>query len=1378
MRKKGILLLLSIFLCFQAGFTEISSLSHLFLLGKGIKDLDGDNLGEKVALQIVIPDNPTAYELAVAADIAARANLESLAIDFALVKRESEVQNLQPFQTPIYVGSNISIIKDFIKDSKQNIPALAVNQGLVFLFSTKNQRGVALIAGSDDALLQAGRSFFLRWPYFWDIWGREEGPTYLSFENDLMKFLAEEGISLQKTVLQSALYEFPPLKTAKESLKKFLFSAGEIKNLSVDVYLTDSDDQEKAFQALEILRGQRFKGQKTEVLSYPGCGQITFNLRYGKKNLQMALPRLGYPKRILTPYYKEIPRFDSSGKDFDLLSLFSSKGFYSDRDKDTILDSLDTSIILPQNSNIKGVDQLASRLVLPTTGASFPIVCLDDEVENKKTQIAPILIGPNSLSQDLIKTGKLKIPALENNWGIVQVIPKAFNKSSALAFTGANNEALERTLSYFSRTFPYFEEYQEGKPSFSDLAQDLEKYLKGENGSAEAYFEKNLKKIVEGMEEKDLEYFKAEMYLPQKNQVFEENIQRYLGNSLKTESLEIKSYNLKESKNIFEKEKEFSWEGDEALSLIQDKLPALDTSKSPLRISVGLSESPEVRQKIKKQIELLLTEKTTSDFEVEVLSAYKQGFFWLTEKVLPSLKNKNISRLTIRFAEEKDNLSQLKRFYSEPLRWLQELYPVDEIFSRERNLPLEKIEFEMKSEKEPVYEILAFDEKGMLFFQQSFTPRTKEIPFLKVLPEWGTSKITTGWLKIEKGNEVVLDTLLQTDLEKFWDYYQEEVLFPVYSYILKKTGNEPALSKQPYFKRLQLEMWFSEPDYRLGLDEEMVSSLEAIHDEIYFDTLDFLKGITTIEPEEKDLPDDTSRYSAPGNVLPVIHPSLEGGKGKIKVTFDDWLASSPQVILKWKEKGLEELSKTLSFPSIKTKTLQIPSFIYNGQEERIENLFVEMELENETDYLTLLDIIDSYRNLLEDGSIADTFNYPKLKSITLIMRYKDLEKEERFPVTYKKPEEKALPPFPKPEELIVTTHEILSPQMCWETIRRLSQYKVIKSYSGGKSYENREIPVLEIFLPQDKYVSIPRLITYKPTLHLSSRQHANEVSSTNYSLRFAELFARDKTYQEYLKKMNIVLQPMENPDGAELAYELQKLTPFHSLHAGRYSSLGIEIGYQVTAAKPLLPEAAVRRDLTNRWMSDIYLNLHGYPSHEWIQPFSNYSPYLFRDYWIPRGWYAYYQTLSLPIYQKWKEAGEELRKFIVEEMQADERIKKSNKKFYDRYYRWAGRWQPHLDYLELYDGLNLYAKRRSSQENKLTLRSQITFVEETPEIMDETAHAGWLNFLCEQGITYLRAHLKYLAQTKFEISRIEEEIQGRIRIQFSRSRPGAVNKGK
>jgi len=1377
MKNKTAWLIVILLLAFGRGSAEIGSLSQIFLLGKGLKDLDGDHNADKIAFYIIIPEHPSATEIAVAADIAARANLESLSQDLSLVKKESEKRSQGNKESLILVGSNLKLIQDLTKKIGLPFPQLGPGQGAVFLLGSETQADVAVVAGSEDALLKTGRAFFLRWPYFWEVWGRENGITYFTLEKDLTRLLEEEGIPSFKIIIRAAFYDFPRFSSAQDAIKRLRYDAGEIKDLWVEVHFSDRVNKDKMLASLESLKLAHRQGVRTDVLSYPGCGQITFILKEGTQEARLALPRMGYPKRMLTPGYKDVARRNVPEKDFDLLSLFSSKGFYSDSDKDGILDSLDSVVVFPKKLSLEAIAPLASRMVLASAGASFPILQMEDEVEDIKALTSPLLIGDNSFSQELVKTGKLKLPTLETSWAVAQVVPKAFNKSNALAFCAADNQGLEKILTYFSGTFPYFNEYKEGSPQLADISSDLEKFLKGEKGSAEAYIKRNIQKIAEEIKDKELTSFEAEIYLPQENPKFVENLKDELKKSLKTAKLEIKNYALKQSKLIFEKEKEFPWEADEALALLKEKAKALGAFSEPLKISLGLSESPLVRQKIKAQIEEWLRQNNFPKFEVEVLCAYKQGFFWLTEKVLSLLQGKPVSDLTIRFAEEKDDFNFPKRFYGDALRWLQELYPADDILASKLSLPLDKIHFEMKSEKQPFYEVIALDNKNNTLLQESFSPRTREMPYLRILPEWGNVTVATGWLVIRKGEELVFDTSLRCDLEKFWDYYQEEIISPLYSYIMKKTGNEPITTRQPYFKRLLIEMWFSEPDYKLGLDEEIASSLEAMHDEIYFDTLDFLRGITKVEVEDQDLPEDTIRLSAPGNILPIIHPSSEGEKGKLKVVFEDWQASSPQAVLKWKEEGREEeYTKKVTFPSLKPKTTRFPSFIYNGKLERIENLTADLEFEKEVDYLALLDIIQTYSELQKNGILMPSFSYPRLNSLTLKIKHKDLEKQEIIPVFFEEKEGKK-PLIRESEGSPAGTDDIISPEMCLDIVRRLSRHPVVKTYIGGISYENREVPVIELFTPQGKYVSLPRLVTFKPTLFISGRQHANEVSSTNYILKFAELLATNENYQDYVKKMNVILEPMENPDGAALAFDLQKLTPFHSLHAGRYSSLGLDIGYQVGSSKPLLPEAAVRKNLNDRWLPDIYLNLHGYPSHEWVQAFSNYSPYLFREYWIPKGWFAYYEALRLPIYEKWKKAGEELGKVIVEEMRGDAKIRESNEKLYNRFWRWAARWQPHLDYLELHDGLNLYAARRGSQESKLTPRRQMTFVEETPEVMDETARGSWLEFLCQEGLTYLRAHAKYLSQASYEISRIEEEIQDRVRIQFSRSRPGRLRSG-
>jgi len=1383
MLKKSVSILVIILAFSGLAAAEIASLSQVFLLGRGVKDMDGDGLADRVALTIVIPDAPTAAELVLASDIAARANLESLAQDPALVKRESEIPNIANLESPILVGPNVKWLKQAAREGGVVLPALEPGQGFVSTFKSKTQNGILLTAGSEDALLRAGRAFFLRWPYFWDIWGRETGPTYDALERDIASYLRAEGVSIQMTFIRSVLYEFPDLKAGPGALKKLDFSAGEVKDLGLDIYLTDDEDQVRSFRAFETLRALHQRGEKSGFLSYAGCARLTFSLRYGKSVRTTFVSRLGHPKRMLTPSFKNPPRADGAGHEFDLLNVFTTKGLYGDLNGDLIPDTVESRIVVPASEAVRGVAPLASRVVLQTAGSMFPLVSLDSEIEFRKYLVAPILVGANALTRELQRVGKIVLPALENASGLVRVVPRAFNKSSALVVTAADGLGLDKTLGYLSSTFPYFKEAGDGRPQLADAAADLELFFKGEKGAAEAQFALGFKTLLEALKDKGLESLKADLLLPKANPAFEEDLKKMAAAAAPSVSLEVKSDILRGAKRVFEKEQAFAWEADDALAAVKETLDTLAAAPAavppaPVRISLGVSEPADVRDLLKSRVEEMASEILKfSPANVEVLSAYKQGFFWITENVLPALKGKPVAKLTVRFAAASDDLKKPKRFYTESARWLQELYPVDEIIARDLDLPLEAVQFEMKEAGAPIYEIIAQDGKNAVVWTGSFSPRVREIPYLKPLPEWGTSLVTTGWIRLDYGTETVIDTDLQTDLERLWSFYQDEGLGPVYNHVLKKTGGAPMFSKQPYFKQLKVEVWASEPDARLGLDEEIVSSLEALHDEIYFDTLDFLRGITDLEAEDAELPEDTSRFSAPGNVFPVIHPSTPGAAPKIKITFEDWPADAPSLALTWKEKGRDELTKKIGFPELKSKSLSLPALVYSGLEEKIDRLIFDLEFEKEPEYLALLDLLASYRDLQARGLLADSLRYPRLNEIVFSVKCRDMSKEESVPVSAPGPEPVPAP-LPKlpPDVPIVDTFRVLSPEMVEAAVSRLSKYPALRTYVAGRSYENRAVPVIEAYRPFGSNVSIARLISMKPTLYLSGRQHANEVSSTNYILKLAELLATDKTTQEYAGKINFVLHPMENPDGAALAYALQALTPFHSLHAGRYSSLGLEIGTMTGAKRPLLPEAAVKRDLMAKWLPDIALNLHGYPSHEWVQQFSNYSPYLFREYWIPKGWFAYVPGLTLPIYDRYKTAGEDIRAFIIAEMNSDAALKASNQKFYDRYERWAARWQPHLDYLEKEDGLNLYAKRRSSTESRLTPKNRMTYAEEIPELMDETAHGAWLDFLSTQGLTYLRAHMKYLAQAKFDVVRIEEEVQDRIRIQFVRGRPGTIKK--
>ena len=71
----------------------------------------------------------------------------------------------------------------------------------------------------------------------------------------------------------------------------------------------------------------------------------------------------------------------------------------------------------------------------------------------------------------------------------------------------------------------------------------------------------------------------------------------------------------------------------------------------------------------------------------------------------------------------------------------------------------------------------------------------------------------------------------------------------------------------------------------------------------------------------------------------------------------------------------------------------------------------------------------------------------------------------------------------------------------------------------------------------------------------------------------------DPEYEDALDKVNVVIHPVTNPDGAQLAYDLYQITPDHMLHAGYLGSLGVDVLSGQGDDDPIYPEAKVRPKL-------------------------------------------------------------------------------------------------------------------------------------------------------------------------------------------------------
>src|SRR5207237_4865410 len=160
----------------------------------------------------------------------------------------------------------------------------------------------------------------------------------------------------------------------------------------------------------------------------------------------------------------------------------------------------------------------------------------------------------------------------------------------------------------------------------------------------------------------------------------------------------------------------------------------------------------------------------------------------------------------------------------------------------------------------------------------------------------------------------------------------------------------------------------------------------------------------------------------------------------------------------------------------------------------------------------------------------------------------------------------------------------IPPPEAYGVLAKMSSFKEATVYKVGESYLGKDIWAMDLMAPiEASHWSQAKATTLKPTIVYSARQDANEVSSTSHTLKLAEMLLTDPAFKDALKKVNVVFHPFTNPDGAQLAYDLYKITPDYLLHPGYLGSLGVSL---VTRwdSDPMYPESKVRVKLWKTWL--------------------------------------------------------------------------------------------------------------------------------------------------------------------------------------------------
>lgn len=1394
-----------------------SFLENPFHLGTLLQDTNADGIPDAVCGHIIVSSTPSAAENTAAANLAARVGYETSALTLPIVVQGSPkpVAGCTGPAQNIWIGA-ASLPPEAAASIKPIAATLGLGEGAVVAVNG----GIAIVAPDPVGLLTAGDALAARSPYLWAVPG-------------------DKALILARNV--NAAFSKANGKISAELIA--LVFAQSTPGVRRAVLRLNGTSDATAVQ--KLLRPE--DGTPVQLGSVHEV-----ELLLGETPLTLANPA-GNPRPAALP---AIP--DSSGGDsrpLDLARLYTIRGLLTGSAKKPIPSGTAAKLYVP--SGIQGIAManLAARLGLETIGITLPIAFPDPGLSAAQVQGATVAVNGTAAAdhlKDILSTkggadldklapGQYKLastqlpelPPLSHGEGELRIVEHGFGKSDALLIRG-DDPGASAALTYASGHLPYLWEADKRFASTEEVRDDLRHLfgLKSDIGQATAalyHLDRWSQELAKNHPAK-FATIHAEVDVDQADPVLGEFTRKFLSSRLHADRIDVVTGNLhagikccagevpqhlqsdvipfKPAEPTFAEDLTLEWEGKRLLAAAQSAASSLPKGQH-LSLQAGVSESPAERAKLTAQLRSMLAADGISDAEVEVLCAYKQGYSWLMDSIAPALTGKPVSKLTIEFAPYKDPHNESAMRTEE--RWVQELYPVDEMLATKLNLPLASVTFaKLPSDSEPTYRVHAFGADGKEILTRDFTEHLAEKPYSKEFNVYEQIGVETGWLTVTANDKPVSTERIPTDLEEFWEHYQKETLPRIYNTILAENNGRPKLEYQPLFDTIKIDFHMSEPDFQLGLDQERISSLEGLQEDLLFATQNgfYIFGNTF----------STGLMDYMGRILPVAHLSDEGQDSHVRIEFYANDAAHPQVRLAWKESANgPEQEQRRDLPAIaagdprliaaRVKADAVSSLTWQlhvaSREDRFaewRNLVNEESLEH-----TVLSAEQAQAQLAwverlhAGGLYRARLAYPHLSSIAM---------EFLLPLPLNPPE------HTKPEA-VVAQLAILAPQhprpqiadvapapqnanksyVQWDRpiglaeneslLSRLATFPGVDVYWMGHSYLGNNIWAADIMLPTPSALrSMAKETTLKAAIVYSGRQHANEVSSTSHIQRLAEELVLNPDMRKSLNKVNVVLHPVTNPDGAELAMDLAKITPDNMLHAGYHASLTADMVTGQWDEDPVYPESRTRRQLWEAWLPDGFLNPHGYPSHEWVQPFSEYSAWVIsrtgaelgRAWWIPRGWFTslnYFEDQDHPLS---KTVTYTLRDYIVDSMSKAPGVLDMNAKMNARYFRYGQQWDQRAFQQPIYKGVRVYmavtgaipAPRSPAFSARFP---DVTYDDGYTEAPDETARGPWLHLVAGAGLAYDHAHLKYLSDGRFKIKRTQKEFFDGVQWQVNRDRP-------
>ena len=1392
-------------------------LPNAFATGWMLIDTNGNGIADTVRGQIVVPAEPSAAENAAAANLAARLSYGSTGLTLPIVVNAAGVAESSP---KMYVGSG-ALPPDELQRLGPLISRLEKDEGGAFA----DGNNIAFIGFDDAGLLSAVDAYSARAPYQWKVSGDELSaiPKAVS--------ASAPGVATQ---LIGVTYE-----RGRQGIRRaFLHADGEISEAALRKAL--SSIHLSAVRELVVFGGSSpvSATNRKPLSAEPSLADAAASAAGGAPSPEGA-PSSASAQDESTP---------APPRRLDLATLYTDQGLFKGKPKMPTPSLLDAHLYVPAGGAGVAMANLAARMGLEATGITLPLASPADEAKPKNVKTQPVIAGNSPLAQDAGKKLRAEATAMAEmesalapGEGEARVVDDAFSKHGAILVSGDATGSVA-ALDLLSGHFPNLWEPGKQYLSLENIRYDLHRFFSLHSSAGQAAaalyhlnrWEKEINQKSSGVHAaRDVE---AEVYLDVADPGLRDFVRRALEQSLDVSHAVVKTGSLHagtqccdanpdlhyqspgfpfhQGTPTWREDLVIPWEGKRLLRAVEGASPQLRAGP-PVTLIARVSESPQEREKLTAQIDNILARAGVrrGQMHVEVLCAFKQGYSWLMDEIAPDLAGKSVASIQIHFAKDVD-ASHVRDMYS-PARWVQELYPVDEMLARKLNVPLTKITFSefVPQPGDPTYRVHAFDASGSEILRRDFTVTTAMQPYNGVMPRYENVQVETGWVRLQSGSSVLLDQRIKTDPEEFWDHYQNVTLPRIYRFLMAQAHGDPRAEYQPLFDTLRIDFHMSEPDYNLGLDHERISSLEALQEDTFYATDNFFAMMGDLE--------NGHPFDYPGRIIPIAHPSTDGQDGHVHIEFYGKPAANPMVRLRWTDAQGKQHEKRRDLPAlagsfeprliearVKTGASGVESLAWSlpadyrhdryqdwtkvEPRDQVEHtVFSAEQAEGQLRWLERMHAAGVYRNAIA---------YPHLQHLAMefeLPRAVDTKVDRPAPRVYMRWTVPA-PATPRPlisasapritGTPIVQWREPISPAENAGILARFSAYPGVNVYWMGRSYLGQNIWAADVMLPSPSRLrSWAKETTLKASIIYSGRQHANEVSSTSHIDRLGELLLADPKTRAWLKQVNVVLHPIDNPDGAQLSVELAKITPDNLLHPGYHGSLGADVVEGQSKIDPIYPKSRTRPLLLQAWLPDAFLNPHGYPSHEWVQPFSEYSGWVQsrdaanpgRAWWIPRGWFTSMGYLRDPAHPYSEQIAYALRDRIVDAERRVPGLLPLEERMNARYERYGQRWDPHYMTQPIVGGIRIYMALKGTQVRKGPGASalyggaspDITWDSGYTEAPDETAHGDYMKLLASAGLAFDMVHLKYLAHGKLRIRRAEKEGLGGVTWQVWRERP-------